>query len=83
MGCIYGKRISVLNHDGLVNFVVFSPDGKYVATASDDNTARLCMSNTEDLINEASNRLTRNLTPEEWKEYMGDEPYHKTFSNLP
>ena len=36
-----GKQIFVLKHDGPVNNVVFSPDGKYVATASDDNTSRL------------------------------------------
>ena len=36
-----GKQIFVLNHDDLVNIVVFSPDGKYVATASHDNTARV------------------------------------------
>ena len=77
-----GNRILVLNHDQWVNNVVFSPDGKYVATAS-DKTARLWICDTVDLINEASNRLTRNLTPEEWKKYMGDEPYHKTFPNLP
>ena len=78
-----GKEITVLNHDGPVNDVVFSPDGKYMATASADNKARLWIYNIEDLINEASSRLTRNLTPEEWKKYMGDEPYHKTFPNLP
>ena len=79
-----GKLIGSFKHDGVVNNVVFSPDGKYIATASVDNTARLWIcSSTEDLINEASNRLTRNLTPEEWKKYMGDEPYHKTFPNLP
>jgi WD40 repeat protein/energy-coupling factor transporter ATP-binding protein EcfA2 len=77
-----GKGISVLPHDGLVDFVVFSPDAKYVALAS-YNTVRLCMSNTKDLITEASNRLTRNLNQEEWEQYMGDEPYHKTFPNLP
>ena len=78
-----GKQITVLKHDGLVNDVVFSPDGKYMATASADNKARLWIyGNIEDLISEASCRLTRNLTPEEWKKYMGDKPYHKTFSNL-
>ena len=77
-----GKNIT-LNHDGSVNNIVFSPDGKYIATASDDNTAYLWICNTEDLINQASHRLTRNLTPKEWKQYMGNEPYHKTFPNLP
>ena len=61
-----GEQISVLNHDGSVYGVVFSPDGKYIATASADSTARLWIcSSTEDLIKEASNRLTRNLTPKE------------------
>lgn len=30
------------------------------------------------MINEASSRLTYNLTPEEWRVYLGDEPYRKT-----
>ena len=33
--------IFVLNHNKFVWDVVFSPDGKYVATASSDNTARI------------------------------------------
>ncbi len=78
-----GEQISVLSHGDSVYNVAFSPDGKYIATASRDNTAKLWIRDTKDLINEASKRLTRNLTPEEWKEYMGDKPYHKTFPNLP
>jgi hypothetical protein len=37
----------------------------------------------KDLIDEACARLTRNLTPEEWRQYLGDEPYRKTCPNLP
>ena len=34
-------RVVVLNHDGPVNNVVFSPDGKYIATANSGKKARL------------------------------------------
>ena len=32
---------SILKHDGNINSAVFSPDGKYIVTASLDNTARV------------------------------------------
>ena len=37
----------------------------------------------EDLIAEIKPKLTRNLTPQEWKQFLGDEPYRKTFEDLP
>jgi hypothetical protein len=46
-------------------------------------TARIWLWRYEDLIAEAQNRLTRNLTPDEWSQYIGDEPYRKTFPDLP
>lgn len=38
---------------------------------------------TDDLQAEACRRLTRNLTEDEWRQYLGDEPYRKTCQNLP
>ncbi|MGF1537411.1 MAG: hypothetical protein ACFB4J_13150 [Elainellaceae cyanobacterium] len=36
-----------------------------------------------DLIAEACRRLTRNLTLQEWRQYLGDEPYQATCPSLP
>ncbi|MBW4548699.1 MAG: hypothetical protein KME25_30485 [Symplocastrum torsivum CPER-KK1] len=78
-----GRRLHRLSHYGYVNAVVFSPDAKFLATASEDKTARVSLVGLENLITEACRRLTRNLTPEEWQQYLGDEPYRKTCPNLP
>jgi len=78
-----GREVAALNHDGEVSAVAFSADGRYVATASWDNTAQIRYVFAEDLIAQACNRLTRNLTLREWQRYLGDEPYRKTCPNLP
>jgi len=73
-----------VTHEGYpVNAIAFSPDGAYLATASDDKTARVQRWRSEGLVDEACARLTRNLTKEEWRQHLGDEPYHKTCENLP
>ncbi len=78
-----GRQLARFVHAGSVNSVAFSPDGRYLATASADGNAYLCLWRSEDLIAEAQARLTRNLTPEEWSQYIGKEPYRKTVPELP
>ena len=48
-----------------VREVAFSPDGKYILTASSDGTARLWLTDLHDTIRAVCALLTRDLTPEE------------------
>jgi WD40 repeat protein len=79
-----GKEVARREHGrGYLWDVTFSPDGKYLATASTDTTSGLWLWRPEDLINEACARLPRNLTPTEWRQYVGEDvPYHATCDNL-
>jgi WD40 repeat protein len=58
----------------------FSPDGKYLFSGH-GTTASVWLWGPEAMIAKACNRLGRNLNPEEWRQYLGDEPYRKTCPN--
>jgi WD40 repeat protein len=73
-----GRQLARVTHENRVYTAIFSQDDTYLITASEDGTARAWLWKPQDLINEASSRLTYDLTPEEWRVYMGDEPYRKT-----
>jgi WD40 repeat protein len=63
--------------------VAFSPDGFRMATGSDDGSARVWIVETTQLIEQALERLTRNLTDREWRRYFGAEPRRRTRADLP
>jgi WD40 repeat protein len=78
-----GKEIARMAHRETVTDVAFSPDGQYLVSADMDDTAKLWRLWPKDLMAEACHNLERNLTPEEWRKFIGDEPYRKTCENLP
>jgi len=65
-----GTEIFRLEHEDNVYAVSFSSDSRWVATASWDGTARIWPLSISDLRDELCRRLTRNLTANEWKQYV-------------
>jgi WD40 repeat protein len=77
-----GRALARMPHESEVNAVAISSDGKRLVAVSGGRAWRWLLL-PEDLIAEACARLTRNLTLQEWQQYLGDEPYRKTCPNLP
>ena len=71
-------------HTGPVFSVAFSPDGQRLATGSHDQTIRLWQVHTAHLADVVCERVWRNLTLDEWRQFVGDDiPYERTCPNLP
>jgi WD40 repeat protein len=74
-----GHPLAELEHNGEVYRLALSADETYLATASRDEYIRIWHWTSDALFEEARYHMTRNLTPEEWLQYLGDTPYEETF----
>lgn len=61
--------------------LALSPGARYLAIGG-DGYVTVFLVQPQDLIAEACKRVTRNLTPDEWRQYLGDEPYRATCTQL-
>jgi WD40 repeat protein len=77
-----GREVARREHAlGSLHDAVFSPDGRWLATASTDTTVALWLWRPDDLIAEACDRVVKKLTEEEWKRDVGSGigvGYHPT-----
>jgi WD40 repeat protein len=64
------EQLTLLGHSYLVYGVDFSPDGKLLATASPDGTVALHLLPITELVQIARDRVTRDLTDDECRQYL-------------
>jgi WD40 repeat protein len=70
-------------HQAEVRHAAWDRTGQRVVTASFDGTARVFYVGFEDMLTFACEQADRNLSPAEWQQYMGDEPYRETCPGKP
>ncbi len=73
----------VLAGESPIAALAISPDGRWLATGSIDGAVRLWHLRLDELVQLACRTAGRNLTPEEWQQYLGGTPYHKTCPQYP
>jgi WD40 repeat protein len=69
-------------HSEAILHAAWNSDESRILTASGDRTVRQWYTRMEDLLLAACQQVPRNMTREEWGQFMGDEPYQLTCPNL-
>lgn len=79
-----GIETAILKHYADVSSVAFNSDGTELFTHDSEGNAYKWSVDTDALVALACTRLTRNLTQQEWRTYVGaEEPYRETCPDLP
>jgi len=76
-----GRRVYEVVTSDNVNDVEFTPDGSHIVTVG--RIVQLWAWRAEEMVLDACSRVERNLTREEWRTYLADEPYQETCHGLP
>jgi WD40 repeat protein len=66
-----------------VQAVAFSPNGKFLAIASWDKTARLWSTALNDMLRQLCTGHGRNLSHGEWRRYLGNLPWQPICESWP
>jgi WD40 repeat protein len=81
-----GREIKRIPYTRSLTAVAISPDSRFFATSGEENWERRAVEVTriwpEDPIAQACSQVRRNLTANEWRENLGDEPYQPTCPNI-
>ena len=72
----------IRNPDSSVRVLGFSPDSRFLYTSSVGKMTVWSL-DPQDWLARVCQIANRNFTQEEWKIYLGDQPYHQTCLGLP
>lgn len=75
-----GREVTRLTYEDISSKIAFDPTGRYLLISNGNKLIKQYWE-TEDLMNEACARLRRNLTAEEWDQYIS-EKHQDTCSKL-
>jgi WD40 repeat protein/energy-coupling factor transporter ATP-binding protein EcfA2 len=77
------ESVVMRGHSRWVWSLAFSPNGETLVSASEDRTIRTWTADIQVLVNEICRKVDRDLTLQEWNNYVGDNvSYEKTCSNF-
>ena len=74
--------IQFSEHDNWVTCMTMSPDSKKIYSGGKDKNIIIYDIDKQDIVNRLEKKITRNLSPLEWNNFMGDMPYQKIIPGL-